>query len=269
MSRRRKIDSENVGERVSTSLRMPADLLERIDHVWKSSGRYTGRTHFIEAACNYYLDCKPCPHCGHMNSNSSIVCSICEGKLKPFQDCADLINDVLKIYDKSLKEISENIESYDNLFEKIGWLVDKLQSESQTSAKNIILSTMPSMERDIVVGRDFLTWYELYSKHDILPLPTPFAMLQAHKELFRPDHKSRIGIPHQSLAACVSTNYYYRTGQLVVQNPLSLQFHDLEDVLANLEKSMFHIESVAHDVMSALRYLQTVEKLTDILLQNP
>ena len=276
MARRRKIDSNNASERITTSLRLPVELLEQIDNAWKSSDKYTGRTHFIETACNYYLDCEPCPNCGHLNNSTSVVCSHCEEKLKPFQDCADLIKEQLKHYSNSLKIISDGINTYDNLFEKIGWLIDKLPLENQNVAKDIVSSTLKSMESGLIIGRDFMKCHELYSTYDQLPLPTPFAILQSHKDLYYIDGR-RIesfkshndeSINH-SHAACISANYHYRTGQLVVQNPRSLQFNELEDLMANLDKAIFHIDSTAHDVMTALGYLQTVEKMIDIILQHP
>lgn len=278
MARRRKIDSENTGERITTSLRLPIELLDRIDSVWKGSDKYTGRTHFIESACNYYLDCKPCPNCGHLNSGTSVVCSHCEEKLTPFQDSINLIDNILKTYDQSFKDISESIAAYDNLFEKIGWLIDKLQSESQASAKSIISGTLKSMECDITIGREILMYRELYSEYNHLPIPTPFAMLKLHRDKIvigdrfksiTPSNISERGAMNNSLASGVSTNYNYRVGQLIVQNPLSVQYNDIMEALDNLNHSVYHIMSVAHDVLSALRYLQTVEKLTDILLQNP
>lgn len=270
MTRRRKIDSENVGERASTSLRLPVELLERIDNAWKSSDEYTGRTHFIEKACRYYLDCEKCPNCGNFNHKQSVICSMCETKLGTFNRLLKLIEEMLHTYDEIIEDISKFVRDYDDLFGKIRWLLDKLKVENKFSVGTIIEGTFVSTERGINKGRVFLKCYNIYSKYDNFPIPQPIELILSDQDdLCIPTSDSHYSLTcGDLLESCLTINYHYRICQLMVEDSLSLHFKDIDEAFRNLSNSMSPLLSFVNDVSTSYDTLESIEKLTTILLEN-
>ena len=65
--RRRRIDVDNLGENTQISLKLPKKVLDWIEDACNEDSKFTGRSHFIDNACRYYLNLKPCPSCGKLN----------------------------------------------------------------------------------------------------------------------------------------------------------------------------------------------------------
>lgn len=135
---RRRVSVDELKERVPISLKLPKILLDKIDEVWRNSDDYTGRTHFIEKACSYYLSCEKCPECGNLNSIGSNICSRCETKLSGVTDTLNRLTTEIQLYDKLNENIFSLKKSYDELNSKIEWLCSQLTPEKKQLIDNIL-----------------------------------------------------------------------------------------------------------------------------------
>ena len=268
MSRRRKIDSEDVGERVSTSLRLPIDLLNQIDQAWKSSDEFTGRTHYIEKACEYYLDSYKCPNCGNINSKYSVVCSRCETRLKGFSEKIDEVSAYLiRVYDPCIKSIYDNISAYEDLNGKINWLLEKLSPTRRVAVDSVISPIYTTILNGINKGYYFIETDKKYSQYNKLPLPSPIDLLCDRESLekFVLEH----GFSSTSgLGASINAVYYYHYCKLLLENTKYLTMPELSSVYDELIHKGPHIISLSNDVGMALETLKGVEKMITILMQN-
>lgn len=247
---------------------MPVELLKRIDDKWKASDEFTGRTHFIEKACEYYLDCEKCPVCGNFNHKLSVVCSMCESKLGAFQQSLDYLNELLLTCDRMINQIYDLVRSYDDLFGKINWLLDKLNDEKKSSVVNIIEDMFIITDRGIFKGRFFIKCHEIYSKYTNLPIIEPPVLIEkCYIELFGENSTN----PHTVLSPsllneCLYINYHYRVCQLLAQYPISRPLKEIDDALDGLNNYKSSLTSLLNDVTTAYETLEGIEKMTNVLL---
>lgn len=276
MSRRRKIDSENVGERVSTSLRMPVELLKRIDDKWKSSDEFTGRTHFIEKACEYYLDCEPCPKCGNLNSKESVVCSHCQSSLGVFQVLVNSVETFLKEVEKSVESIEKACAEYNDLDSKIQWLLEKLSPENAAVINSVISDMYPYATRAMNAGQCFLKYHKIYSKYNKYPVPHPAKLtLDVNNlEVFEVDdifldEKTNLSLTLNTASTCIQANYYSRQARLMIENLTHIRYSELFEVHSKLvNKYEVPLLSIVDDVKRGIETLRSIEKMITVLMQN-
>ena len=277
MARRRKIDSEDVGERITTSLRLPVELLERIDKAWKGSDKYTGRTHFIEKACEYYLHCEPCPHCHNLNHNHALVCSFCGTKLDTFYMSVDWTKSLLSLVHKMIGAISDAVTSYDDLNEKIHWLVEKLPPTIKSDIEMIIQSPRPPITNGLRDVRYFLMLRDLYSTYDKLPLPNPANPVNEHYMLDLQSHISEFISKYGELMPSVTPDassksqfliYSCRSCEIILENPDNYTPEEIRKSAHNLEKMLPYVYALSNSVVAALSILENFEKMIMIQIQN-
>ena len=270
--RRRNISSENEGGRVQVSLKLPKDVLDRIDESWKSGEIYTGRSHYIEEACKYYLDCVPCPKCGSLNSSKSKICSVCENKLKPYYDVLDNLREEVKILDDLHMEIVRLKGEYDDLKSKLKWLVSKLNPKNETLINDVTEIYLESINNSMNTVNSYFKYYDFYSTQE-LPL-TDFTDLIEEK--YKEMHQKNLG----SIMDMVTFNteyrdvtysfmhYYYRLAKLVLSDPSSLSYSELVQLHVNLASERMGMKVALLDMSLGLDNLRSVEKMIDVLNKN-
>lgn len=277
MVRRRKIDSEDVGERITTSLRLPVELLERIDNAWKGSDKYTGRTHFIEKACEHYLNCEPCPNCNNLNHKQAVVCSFCETKLESFYKDVDSIKSLLFAVHEMIGTISDAVVSYDDLNEKIHWLVEKLPPAIKSDIERTIQSPRPPITNGLRDVRYFLMLRDLYSTYDKLPLPNPSNPVNEHYMLDLQSHvlefTSKYGelMPSVTPFAPVESQYLVyscRVCEIILENPDKYTTEEIRKATHRLENMLPYVYALSNSIVAALSILENFEKMIMIQIKN-
>lgn len=98
--RRRKIDVENLGENTQISLKLPKKVLEWIEKACDENPTFTGRSHFIDSACRYYLSLVSCPACGKLNPRDANVCCYCKTPLQGMQNLIEEIQSLVTEYEE-------------------------------------------------------------------------------------------------------------------------------------------------------------------------
>ena len=270
--RRRNISSENEGGRVQVSLKLPKDILNRIDESWKSGEKYTGRSHYIEEACKYYLECEPCPECGHLNSYGSKVCSMCENKLKPYYAVLDDIREEVKIWDNLHMEIIRLKDEYDDLKSKLKWLVSKLNAENETLVNDVTEIYLESINKSMNTVNSYFEYYDFYSTQE-LPL-TDFTDIieEKYKEKNQKDLGSimdmiTFNMEYRDVTySCV--HYTYRSAKLLLSDPSSTSYKELVKLHIDLASERMGMKVALLDMSLGLENLKSVEKMIDVLNKN-
>ncbi|HJK78900.1 MAG TPA: ribbon-helix-helix domain-containing protein [Methanocorpusculum sp.] len=69
---------------VFVNVRMSPDLVEKLDLIKKR--RKTNRTKEVIRAVEFLVDAIECPRCGTLNSEKSVVCSVCQTNLIEYKE---------------------------------------------------------------------------------------------------------------------------------------------------------------------------------------
>lgn len=271
--RRRNVSSEEKGERIQVSLKLPKEILDRIDESWKSGEIYTGRSHYIEEACRYYLECEPCPKCGHLNSHKSRVCSVCENKLKPYYAILDDLREEVKIWDDIHMEIVRLKDEYDDLKSKLKWLVSKLNPENETLINEVTEIYLESINKSMNTVNSYFEYYDFYSTQE--PPITDFT------DLIEEKYQKKYQKKFDSVMDMISFNtefrdvtyacmhYYYRFAKLVLADPSRVTYwREISDLQVNLATERMGMKVTLLDMSLGLENLRSVEKMIDVLNKN-
>lgn len=161
--RRRKIDTENLGENTPISLRLPKKILDWIQEVCDNNpDLYTGRNHFIETACRYYLNCEPCSNCGNLNYREAVSCSYCENRLPAFEQMLEEFHSILNNYEEGINEGFELFAEYQN---RVNEILQYISSLSDDVLRNHLIE---EFKRHLGLCEDFagaaLEFYDDYNK---------------------------------------------------------------------------------------------------------
>ena len=137
--RRRTIDTNEYGKNIQITLKLPEKILNSIDEALKNSNvNYTGRSHFIEEACKYYLNTKKCPKCGTLNIMDGTICSYCWNKLDSFKETAGILRVKFNIFTDILEELRQMRIEYGDTHNKIKWLIDKQKPDLKEYITSLI-----------------------------------------------------------------------------------------------------------------------------------
>lgn len=283
MTRRRKIDSESVGERITTSLRLPVELLERIDHAWKDSDKYTGRTHFIESACNYYLDCEPCPTCGALNYSTAKICSSCESKLEPYQEILQMIQSLVNEYDDYYNQIISCKDEFDDLYGKIKWHLDKIDPKKREIVSELISPHVSTITSNLESINHYLEYYDIFSK-DSSSVPQDFVRkkfpdLDVHDIALTYLEKGVVDISlsllddmHDDLEYSL-INFFHHSAKRLLSNPdIPNKHFQTYSQLSRLRYSLWDkrlkVSHIKDAMYHCLAVLKNIEKTIDIVNKN-
>lgn len=280
MSRRRKLDSEESEDRLSTSLRLPVSLLERMDNAWRSSDEFTGRTHFIEKACEHYLNCEKCPVCGNLNHKQSVICSMCETKLEKFSKIVDEVASHIPKVSNLIQNTSDVIEQYDNLNEKINWLLEKLTPANKSAVErilSIIVSPHSPTNTRVLEGRYLIMVHKLYSTYDdlsLVDLDNPSGQYQevlntVMSDLSSKQHlKGPLFFSRNDTKQCESICYYLRSCEIMIKNPNIYTTQMICESYERLQSVESRLLSISGNMIVALETLRSIEEMITILMQN-
>lgn len=284
MARRRQGDLEDNTEKIAISLKLPKKLLDRIDSYWKEkSSLFSGRTHFIEEACSFYLTCERCSKCGNLNTPQSKLCSYCGHKLEG-EEYLEIKNSVIRelsYYDKIYESIISHKEQYDDLDNKIKWYLDKLDEKR----KSIISYILPDYYYVIntVMGKvdSFLEYREYYKRQfeNGESLTVPHALIEKkysdvsftispfpsigdvdNQNPTSPEYR-KIYDEYQS----VGINHAYYGAKLAISNLETVSTQDLRVHHLALVSEGLNLQSYLDDMIMGLNQLRGIEKMIDIL----
>lgn len=138
MKRRRQRNPDDEGSNVQISFKIPSGLLEKIDLAWPMYGKYTGRGHYIEEACRYYLTLEECPECGTLHDEYATHCHVCGQKLHLFDD---LTQNLKSLYDEAQRYMvmmRETINKFKIFCGNIAYRLEKCDLNSQKEIEKIV-----------------------------------------------------------------------------------------------------------------------------------
>lgn len=182
--RRRKIDVENLGENTQISLKLPKKVLEWIEEACNDDSKFTGRSHFIDNACRYYLSLVPCPVCSTLNPRDANVCCNCKSPLQGMQNILEDIHSRIAEYEEIHAMGCEIADLITDLLNTIHDYINSLDPPTRVLIENELLGFG---ERCTVRAKPGIGYFDTYRKYlhspDILKIPrtTP------HLELTIPD----------------------------------------------------------------------------------
>lgn len=250
MSERRRVSVGDLKERVPISLKLPKLLLDRIDEVWRNSEEYTGRTHFIEKACVHYLSCEKCPECGKLNSMGSPFCGFCGTKLSGFKEALNNVIGEIQIYDGYNEKIFSLLREYDDLKDKIEWLLSQLSADKRQHIDDIISENRAIGDNLMKDVSDYQRMYTNCSKNGLsenYPIGLRF-----------------VGYPQV-------ITLYYRAKQLVefTENQKGVSARQLFDCDKDLESGHPTLRALQGSAEMSVSSLKSLEKMIMFLIQNP
>lgn len=274
--RRRNIEEK--GERIQVSLKLPKEVLDRIDESWKSGEIYTGRSHYIEEACKHYLDCVPCPNCGSLNSSASKICSICEYKLLPYQELLGIIREEVSIFDKIHERIIALKSEYDDLHGKITWLLEKIVSEDNKNIPNVgelfalFLNSHKKYSKSIST---YLEYYNIYALQGSSQSPLNLLMEKFPERDFT--HLNGVG-NFADLMYSFNDVFYdirystlhfeYQSAKIILSNPNLASYSKLQELHKLLIEDRRAVLIVNMEMEEGLNELKTAEKMVDVLTKS-
>lgn len=284
--RRRNVSSEEKGERIQVSLKLPKEILDRIDESWKSGEIYTGRSHYIEEACKYYLDCVPCPKCGTLNYSSAHICSSCETKLEPYQDILRMIESLVSEYDNVCNQMISCKDEFDDLSGKIHWHINKLDPKKWEIISEIISPYIHIISNYTESVNNYLKYYDIFSKdsscvpRDLISKKFPDfdadKILQTYIEYLDTGVAniplSFVDEAHDDLEYSLM-NFFHHSAKRILLNP------DMPNKHFHTYSQMLHLRSSLWDrrlklirlkdmMCNCLVYLKTIENTIDLINEN-
>lgn len=282
--RRRNISAEEKEERIQVSLKLPKSILDQIDKSWKSGSNYTGRSHYIEEACKYYLDCVPCPNCGTLNKSTAHICSECEFKLQPYQQILSLIESEVHNYDQIHNHILSLKEEFDDLAGKINWHLNKLEPEKKSVISDVLSLYIHSISLKMDVVNTYLKYYDAYSQdssvspRDFLSEKFPdfdvAQIIQTYIDTGDLDYSlsNKINDMHDDITYSL-LNFYYHSAKQILSNPEKpnryfqtySQLSTLRHSLWDRKMSLINVEKL---ISSCIIELKNVDKTIDLLNQK-
>lgn len=250
MSARRRVSVGDLKERVPISLKLPKLLLDRIDDVWRNSEEYTGRTHFIEKACAHYLSCEKCPECGKLNSMGSPFCGFCGTKLSGFKEALNNVIGEIQIYDKYNESIFSLMREYDDLKDKIEWLLSQLSADKRQHIDDIISENRAIGDNLMQGVSGYHKFYTHISKNGL-------------SKDYPADYFRVVSTPQVVIL-------YYRAKQLVefAENQHGVSARQLFDCNKDLESGHPTLKSLKGSAEMSVSSLKSLEKMIVFLIQN-
>lgn len=281
--RRRNVSAEEKGERIQVSLKLPKEILDRIDESWMSGGIYTGRSHYIEEACKYYLDCVPCPKCGVLNKSSARICSSCETKLEPYQDILRMIESLVREYDDACNEMISCTDEFNDLSGKINWHLKKLEPKKREIISEIVSPYVHLISNYIESVNNYLKYYDIFSK-DSSSVPQDFfsekfpdfdaqKILQTYFETGVADiSMSLLDEIHDDMEYSLM-NFYHHSAKRILSNPdqPNKHFHtysqlsSLRNLLWDKKPKLIRLKDTMNN---CLAYLNNIENTIDLINEN-
>lgn len=277
MVRRRQGEPEDNAEKIAISLKLPKKLLDRIDSYWKgNSSTFSGRTHFIEEACSFYLTCEKCSNCGKLNTPQSKLCAYCGNKLEG-EEYLSLKNTVIRelsYYDKIIESIISYKEEYIDLDNKINWYLEKLDDKRKTVVSVLLPDYYSVINRVMKKVDSFFEYRDFYQSlfDSGKPLPSP-GVVMGEKYPDIPDVS--IGSVDDPAAPRsreifdefrgIGINYTYYDTKSAISNLDTVSTQDLKLCHLSLVSEGLYLQSYLDDMIMGLRTLRGIEKMIDVL----
>lgn len=276
MARRRQGEVEGNAEKIAISLKLPKKLLDRIDSYWKeNSNTFTGRTHFIEEACSFYLSCEECPKCGRLNSPEAHTCSYCGEKLEgaAFLQLKNNVISELTKYDRIIESILSYNEVYVDLDNKIKWYLNKLDENKKTIVEALLPGYYSLINSTMKIVNCFLEYRKLYAGlyenreplphiNDVLGELYPTLSSTTTLEM---DTASLEFIDAYNVSRCLGINYAYYNAKSTIDNIETVNTNVLKIHWMQLLTEGMYLPLILENMERGLNHLREAEKMIDIL----
>lgn len=268
--RRRKIDVENLGENIQISLKLPKKVLGWIEEACNENPTFTGRSHFIDNACRYYLSLVPCPSCSKLNPRDANVCCYCKTPLQGMQNVLEEIQSLVTEYEEVHATGLEIADTITNLQLDINDFIRSLD----TKTRQIIEGEVDDFARRCYsrwafsVGyffeyRDLSKSYKGFkftrSAHDLeLTIPEyPTALTRFSEKLdSEGDGIKTLSTTEGAVKSSVLTGlYYYHIGKKIL-NGDNFSLKEIDNLLEGFKWS----------IRSALQYADSLKESYDDLM---
>lgn len=256
--RRRKIDVENLGENIQISLKLPQKVLKWIEMACEDNPGFTGRSHFIDNACRYYLNLEPCSNCGKLNPRDANVCAYCSTQLQGLHDILDKVQSYISDFENVHSLGCEINDTIDNLLNDTQNFINSLDD---TIREKIDLELSGFFYRCKSRIKNPSLYFKIYHKK----FPT-FKTIFLNKEMIVSDYKSvllgfidnmnePLDESANSEAAVLTSLYYYNLAKTLL-NGDNFSLKEIDNLY----------ESFATVLQFAIEELNTLKMSYDDLL---
>ena len=182
--RRRRIDVDNLGENTQISLKLPKKVLDWIEDACNEDSKFTGRSHFIDNACRYYLNLKPCPSCGKLNPRDAVVCAYCRFELDGMENIINVVQPHVIKFEDLHEEGFVLVDACNSLCTE---LEEYIGAQDPTTQKQIRDKLSKLRERFGIRIQNALDYFNTYESQAASFTPFEF---QQNFELKIPDYSS-------------------------------------------------------------------------------
>lgn len=273
MARRRQGDSEDSAEKIAISLKLPKKLLNRIDSYWKeNSDSFTGRTHFIEEACTFYLTCEKCRKCGRLNTPESRTCSYCGEELDGVEyiEHKNRLIGAMSRYDEYVESILSYKEKYSDLDNKIKWYINKLDDKKKSIAEALLPGYYSQINHVMKTVDWFLEYREMFRELYESGLPFPghqetLAQKYNKSSMSSDDFISAESVDMFNEYRCFGINYAYYRAKVLLDNLDTANAQDLKTHWLGLYAEGVYLPAILEDVVEGLKLLKNTENMIDVL----
>lgn len=121
---------------VFVNVRISRNLADKLDKYKEKRG--TNRSIEVTRAIEFFVNSLECPVCGAINNGNGVLCSCCGAKLINFKE---LYAEFIEIFVKTEKVSNEIIkmgDDYLDTLDKIRWLVNKYDKDSDMAITSLI-----------------------------------------------------------------------------------------------------------------------------------
>lgn len=272
MARRRQGEAESNTEKIAISLKLPKKLLERIDSYWKeNSDSFTGRTHFIEEACSFYLTCERCRKCGRLNVPESPRCFYCGEELEgaEYLEHKNRLISAMSRYDKYVESILSYKEKYSALDNNIKWYINKLDDKKRDAVNALLPGYYSKINRVMKTVEWFLEYRERFEElyESGQSLPSIHRFFPQKEDIFSTESEdiSTESVDIYNRFRCFGINRAYYSARVLLDNLETANAQDLKTCWLGLYSESVHLPAILEDMMEGLDLLKQTEKMIDIL----
>lgn len=273
-------ESQPLGERIPISLKFPKTLLNAIDEVWKQNPEYTGRTHFIEVACQFFLRCERCPRCDTLNTPESNICSHCGTPLnstEKFQEIVTEIGKKVDLIEKTIQSIISYRGVYDEINSKINLIAGRLDGKKKDVVRYILPENHSSLETAVDRVDQLISIYTYCSELDFVSTPDE-VLRNLYPELSKSAKHDDVPYTADELYTMsyetpiflqiiqyidVVTTYFdvkHRLSNLSYTNTQTL-----ENYLKALDEDIILLQSVLNEMSKGVNNIKALENMVDAL----
>ena len=277
--RRRKIDTENLGENTPISLRLPKKVLEWIQTFCETHPEYTGRNHFIDIACRYYLNLEPCPNCGKLNPRDANVCAYCTTELQGMQDMLEEIQSHVLEYEEIHSIGCEVADTITALLNDIQEYINSLDVATREKIKLEVSGFGHRCRLRVDFPNKYFTSYREkslinnsfnFTRNEELIIPDYPAVINTIAESLNKEHdalKTISSVDKTFETAVLAGLYYYNTGKRML-NGDNFSLKEIDNLSTGIEMSIKFAIDYSNALKESYDDLLIYQKMVKLLAEK-